>query len=300
MVPPDIPLAEILVIGCLVGVIPRQAIVLRVRVSVLEHPSDRIEPRLRNSLIGEWRPRIGDFPSGREWIVNRVRDLIEVTLPHPRGRNGPHERRCLADVCHFQVTEEEGLVALDRTADGEAVLLASELRLLARREVRLGIHGLVAHEVEARAMNLVRAGLDRQRHDPRGRLAVLGGETVRDDLELRHGVNRRLHRLLLSALRGDRLVVVVHAVDHEVDFRAALAADGDALPARHDRAGRNHGQLQVIAPIERKVHDLAVFDHGAGRALGSLQQRGRSLDFDDFRDRADLERDVQLAHVADR
>ena len=300
VVPPDVPLAEVLVARCLVRVVPRQAIVQRIRVCVLELPGDRVEPRLRDGLVGEWRPRIGDVPCSCERIVDRVRDLVEVAPPHCRGRNGSHESRCLADVRQLQVAEEEGPVPLDRAADGEAVLLATELCLLPRREVRFGIHGLVAHEVEARAMDLVRAGLDRQRHDPRGRLAVFSRETIRDHLELRHGVNRRLHRLLLSALRGDGLVVVVHTVDHEVDFRTALAADGNALSTRHDRAGRNHRQLQVVASVEGKVYDLAVLDHRAGRTLGRLQQRCRGLDFDDLRDRANLERDIQLAHVTDR
>ena len=300
VVPADVPLAEILVARRLKRVVSYQVVVQRVGIEVLGGPRDRIEPRRWNDLVRERLPSVRDGPVRIERIVDRVRDLRKIALAHQRRRNRSHEGRRLADIGQLEVAEEERLVPLDGPAHGETVLLAAELRLLAGREVGLGVHALVAHEVETRAVDIVRAGLDGQRNDPGRRLPVFRGEAVRDHLELGYGVDRRLDRFLLRALRGDRLVVVVHAVDHEVDLGPALAADRNALPARHDRAGGNHRQLQIVPPVERKVDDLAVLDHGAGRTLRGLQERRGCLDLDDFRHRADFERDVQLANVADR
>ena len=299
VVPADIPFAEVLVAGRLKRVVPGQTVVLGIGVEVFGDRRDRIEPRRRDRLIGKGFPRIGNGALGGERIVDRVGKLGKVALPHERRRNRPHERRRLADVGQLHVAEQERLVPLDRTADGEAVLLAAELRLLAGGEVGLGVHRFIAHEEEARAVKVVGARLDGQRDDARRRLAVFGGKAVGDDLELGHRVHRRLDGFFLRALRGDGLVVVVHAVDHEVDFGAALAADRNALAAGDDGARRDHGKLQVVAAVERQVHDLTVFDHRAGRTLGGLQQRRGRLDFDDLGHRADLEGDVQLADVAD-
>ena len=148
-------------------------------------------------------------------------------------------------------------------------------------------------------MDFVRSRLDGQRNDSRGGLAVLRRKSVGDDLELRHGVDGWLDGFLLGTLRSDRLVVVINAVDHEVDLRAALAANRDSLAARDNRAGRDHRKLQVVATVQRKVDDLTVLDHRARRALGGLQQGRGSLDLDHLGDRTDLERDIELAHVTD-
>ena len=112
-----------------------------------------------------------------------------------------------------------------------------------------------------------------------GRAPVFRREAVGHDLEFLDGVHVRLDRLALAPLVGDLRVVVVHAVEQVVVLGGAHAASRKTAGARAGRGfvrpGRKQRQLDVVAPVQRKVHHFLVVDHLTLRRFVHRQQRGR-------------------------
>ena len=63
--------------------------------------------------------------------------------------------------------------------------------------------------------------------------------------------------------------------------------------------GREQHELVRIARLERKVLDLAFFDHLAERDVGRFDQRRAARDFDALGGVADLELEFDGEHVVD-
>ena len=91
----------------------------------------------------------------------------EVSSPHRRRGDGDHTRGALVELRPFPTSEQEGLVLYDRTAGGDAVLIAPVDRLdgVGRQEKVARVHIVVAQEFEYRAVELVGAAFDRRVDD---------------------------------------------------------------------------------------------------------------------------------------
>ena len=128
-----------------------------------------------------------------------------------------------------------------------------------------------------------------------GRLPELGGEAVGHHLEFLDPVLR-----VRLGLRAVELHRVGRAVDEHVVLELALARGGEAhraLSGRRD-AGRQLRELGEVAADRRQVVDLATVDQAAdGRPR--FDERAHAADEDAFRQRADLEADVERRFLAD-
>ena len=183
--------------------------------------------------------------------------------------------------------------------DGAAELMP-RVGGLRRREVVGRVERVVTEELVETAVQAVRARLERDADDAGRGAAVFGRVAVGDDLELLDRVDRRLDDLLLPRVAGrDLLAVVVVTVEQERDGRAGLPADDDALAAGRPGTGGQRGQLQVVASVERQRGDLLVGDDRADGRIRRVQRRRRRVDGDRLGERSDLQRHVDVAHVAD-
>src|SRR5439155_21336633 len=96
-------------------------------------------------------------------------------------------------VGDLEAREKERPVLAQRPAERAAVLVALQALVLGRRRERITrVERVVAQELEPDAAKSVRAGSDRRVDDRPGRLAVLRGEIVRLNAELRQRVDRGL------------------------------------------------------------------------------------------------------------
>jgi hypothetical protein len=183
----------------------------RVLIDVDRRNARREQPRLAVRVGG-----VAERDVGQEPLRHRIGDRRALRL----GQHAGIEVDTLQMAQPFVAEEVEGPVLHDRAAEIDAELFAIERRL----GVRLGIEEIarvepvVAIEVERLTVQQVRARPRRHVHDRAGVAAVLGAERGVVDLELRHGVDRRLERDLAV-----RQVVQVDAVEHEVDGRLAVA-----------------------------------------------------------------------------
>ena len=166
---------------------------------------------------------------------------------------------------------------------------------VSRREEVAGVEGVVAHEVEQRAVELVGARLGGRVQRAAG-LRELGGVGALLDLEFLQRVDRRLDQRSALVVVGD-----VGAVQHERGLVAADAADGGArdvvgadaqqvaAAGQQHRAGREAGQLVEAAAVQRQVDDLRVGDDVAERAGLAVEQRRGGVDDGALGQRADRE-----------
>jgi hypothetical protein len=69
--------------------------------------------------------------------------------------------------------------------------------------------------------------------------------------------------------------------------------------ARVDRAGREQHQTSPIAPIERQLCDLLRLDDSPDGRRVAIKRRRSIYDVDGLLDRADFERDIECARLAD-
>ena len=147
--------------------------------------------------------------------------------------------------------------------------------------IGIGVHLVVAEELEERAVILVRAGLG-QHVDLGGLAAELGRIDAGLHLEFLQRVDRRhdhegveIRVGVLDAI--ERVVVEVGALaGHRNGLgRADAALPRAGLPLTRE-AGRDvrrqRNQLQIVAPVQRQFHDALVLDDRAdGRVFGDQQ-----------------------------
>ena len=255
----------------------------------------RVHARGGDHVSGKWLAR--DHASGIRDGVERIVDLHQLA----RGVEGLREvtaallgrrqagllagrallRRILVSA------EEEGFVLDHRPAEHAAVLIAVKRRNGAARAVGkpvVGVQRRVAHEVVARAVQIVGARTGHHVHNRPARLPVLSREEVGLHLKLLHRIHRRRElqvgdtRVLLNS--GHRRSVnqhvrsgVARAVGAEV--RIAVAAP----PTRTHDARRQVGQAHRVAGQIGQLQNVLVVDHLTEVRNGGIHQRGRTLDF---------------------
>ena len=237
------------------------------------------------------------------WMMRR-RGAV-VAGAHRRGRHVVVEDQALLLAHALVAGEEEGPLAQDRAAQGGAELLPLQFLRLAREEVAR-VEGVVAHEVEQRAVELVGARLGGRVQRAAG-LRELGGVGALLDLELLQRVDGRLDQRPALVVVGD-----VGAVEHERGLVAADAADRGArdvvgadaeqvaAAGQQHRPGGEARQLVEAAAVQRQVDDLGVGDDVAEGAGLAVEERGVAVDDGALGQRADRELDVgagRLAHL---
>ena len=131
---------------------PRERAGRRVRIGHQLGEGERLrrQPVGRNDVAGE---RLA-----RERIVDDAARRAVVAGAHGRGRHRVVEDQALLLAHALVAGEEERALAHDRAAERGAELLPLQLLGLAGEEVAR-VEGVVAHEVEQRAVELVGAGL---------------------------------------------------------------------------------------------------------------------------------------------
>ena len=161
--------------------------------------------------------------SGRR-VVNDTRQLGKVAPPHGQARHRRESRHSLCLAAALVVAEEERLVLEHRAAEGAAELILREIGLGTVRAVVeevVRVEGIVAVELEAAAVQLVRTGLDLQVDYATQRAAEFRGIGGGLELELVQGIDaRKDHDGLEPGL------VVVDAIEHVVVVARALTVGG--------------------------------------------------------------------------
>ena len=218
----------------------------------------------------------------------------EVSRQKRLARHAPEERLSLVRSQPLVGAKHKNPVVDDRTSAGAAKRIALILGL-GRRKVILRVETVAAVELVGRTVQLVRAGLGHDGHDCLS-LAVLGGERVSKQADFLHRIDRWVQRQVVETQRPH-----VHAVDRVVGGAVAPALDGDELvPAaelciarevsrRH--TGRERGERQHGAAVQRQVHDLLLVDDLSNGCVLRLQQRRIAGDGHGFAHGRDAERD---------
>ena len=274
---------------------------------VLREPlRERIDATGRDPIV---RERIPDpltvLQPARCRVVDRdqtalsVAQIAEVAAELRRvghGVGGRVRRRFLVSLI---AEHEERLVPavvqawnLHRAIDLETVLIQFVIRFLLVvhfEEVLVRVEPFPPCELVHGAAQLVRARLQRHVHDAAGGAAVLRIVAVGDDLEFLDRVDRRhvgdvvaaLNRVVRRAVEQELVVAVLTAVDRPVGNRAVVEGalvDGGTVVGD---AGRQVGQHERVARVERQLVDAIVVDHQPAIGLGGFEDRR-------FRDDADL------------
>ena len=229
-------------------------------------------------------------------------------------RHGRDARETLLDARPLIVEEEEETVALDRTAQASAELVLVILGLGlggALGEVVKGVKVLVAHVLVCRAMQLVgsAAGVH---GDHRARSsAILGRVRIRDHIELRDHIHRRVSRLCAQLLHILGKGVVVDAVQKEVVLQRMNAVDvetsrapGRGCTALIGVAGDLHARngAQQIVPVAQKQRyavDGVCGDQRADRRVVARQVHFLGAHPHRLIDCADGEMEIQADPLAD-
>ncbi len=126
--------------------------------------------------------------------MDGLRNAAEITAELRLSRDRQVIGLRLANLGAFVVAEEESRILLDRTAEGKAILVALEGRLLARVEEVLGVERVVAQELKDRAVKIVGAGLDRNVDGPAERAAGFRPVSVSGNLGIARAMATRLSR----------------------------------------------------------------------------------------------------------
>ena len=287
-----------------VGLRDRRARCIREREVGQGAEGDRIQHARRNDVPRE-RPALEvalRIDERVERVVDRhhlpagVPGLREVPLSLQQGRNGPGRRERAFRLRELVHREEERLVLDERATQHSAGLIAPGIRKgpsCPVREPVVGIHRRVAQEVIPGAIEPVGARLGNHVHDGSPGLAELGGEEVRLDLELLHGIHcRRVFQVGDTGVLLDRHHG--HAVEQDVGGRVA-GAIGDEVrirvtrpAARSDDARRQVGERHRIPREVGQRDDGLVVDDLAEVRDGGIHVRSRGAHLDGL---------VQLAHI---
>ena len=202
---------------------------------------DRIEPCGGNDVARERRPR------RRRRIVDRRRELREITRPHFHSRHGDEERHALLQPIAFVVDKKERLIFFDRSPQAAAVLvLAGERLALGEEEPR--IESLVTTELESGAMELVAPRFREDVDDSVYRIrAPQRSARAADDLNLRDVFQRKILRVPIDAAKLRRVhASSINQHQHLVGRRVIESARTDSPLVRI-----NLGHFQVGHQAQR-------------------------------------------------
>ena len=220
---------------------------------------------------------------GGRGIEDHHRQFAEIAAAHLRRRNRDEAivRRHAVPVA-IVGAEEEDAVPLDGSAEGEAELVLVLLRAR-RREESAGVENRVAEVLVRRAVELVRAGLDR---------VVLRALPVELD-RLAAG----LHLELLDRIDRDRelqraALALPHGIGDRQTFdvdilRKALAAVDEAeraafLHARHE-VDEGGGIARIAVAHRQRQRRVHLVAHGLAHArVGGVQLGRRRRNRDAF------------------
>ena len=160
-----------------------------------------------------------------------------------------------------------------------------------RESVAGGIERVVPNELIKRAVEIIASGLGRH-VDLRGLASKLRGIDSGLHLKLLQGVDRRLNDVRIEVRIG-----VINAVQCEIVEVAAVPRYGNILvgavaplaragltgaPEAVAHVGRQRDQLQIVAPVQRQLHNPFVLDDRADRSVFGGQQLGRRRYLDRF------------------
>src|ERR1019366_1007817 len=180
---------------------------------------------------------------------------------------------------------------VDDGAAGAGAEIVALVGALGGGEVVFCVEGVVAQKFVSGTVKLIGSGFDGHADHPRRGAAEFGGVAVGYNLELLDGVDGRFDDFFLIAVGGKNgLTVVIDAVEQERSGGTDLAADahsdggsGDAVGHTGDGgncAGRECGELQIVAAVEGQVLNLLVVDNGAYGGVRGLQQGCGGFDAD--------------------
>ena len=141
---------------------------------------------------------------------------------------------------------------------------------------RVGVQLVVAEETEDRAVKSLVPDFRNDRQQRASRPAIRRREALRRKRELLDA----LHREVLQDA-ADGVVLVVAAINRDVDVSSGRAADREGAYARFRRVERRlqrrarnqNRQRSERATIDRQVFQTALIDNAAHIGLGRLNQR---------------------------
>lgn len=136
---------------------------------------------------------------------------------------------------------------------------------------------------------------------------VLGRIGVCLNLEFLQRLDRRLHELDVLTSEGVRGPDVVHAVQQEdvveravaVHVQDALEVDARQAGRARQHAGREQGELIVVASVQGQLDDLLLVDDQPARRRLCVEQRSCPDDFDGFCELAGAHREVDARDLRD-
>src|SRR5579871_6999271 len=212
----------------------------------------------------------------------------------------------------FEISKEEGLIFLDRTAKRNSVLVALKARRRAWVEIIGGIQGVISQIFVDRSVEKIRSGL-RDNQNLRARaLAIVCTVGITENVELAHGIRAqqllagapRLHivfsstgdldsvqqeEILLGAVSGDSKIIA--------DGRIRNANSAGFLPSEIDYARIERQQLVIAAAVEREILHLLRANEARHIRRGDADDGSVAIHSDLLADVSDSERLVHRAFL---
>ena len=300
--------AELIRVACLLLV--RGQVLERQRAGRQRHVlekrgGNRVDTAGRDAIAGKGRADAGRGIDG-EWIADGSKAGEIAAAGRLRG-NRERARLRACELLPFEAEEGERAVALERRAQGPAVLTLPQLghRLPARCEVVPGIEDVVSDEAEEGAADVVGARFGCHVDQRRCLAAELRRVHRLLDLELLDGVDRRVDHQVVEQLVGDlhaveQVDVVSRALTADVRERSRLLQRVATRPSRRDDDGiAELRERKELAAVARNLQHLLVLDHVADLRRPSLQQRRRRFDGDLFRQATDGESEIEMRRPPD-
>ncbi len=257
------------------------------------------------------RKRRAERPRGTA-AARRGHDATKITATDLVGR---HDlivgQRGNARIRDLHAAEEEEPVLHERATERAARLrplqsiITSQPAVFRALEVADRVERVVTPEHEAAPVEAVGAGSRDRVHRRASRLAIAGGADAALHAELlkRVGKRHRIPRVVLGIVIRSAVDQILCAVSGAASYR-----DGDTIrilsvvrqPRDLDCAARQNNELVGVPAVERQADDLLLLDHPADADVARLHQVGVRRHAHRFRQRADLERDVQRPRIPHR
>ena len=213
----------------------------------------------------------------------------------------------------FVTRKIKDLVLFDRPADGAAVLVVDQLRFVAG--IQGGIvehHGprlqvLVGVIFKRRSMHLVRSALGLDVDGGATRQALLGVETVRDNVDLLDRFEgrdvgdhmRELDMRGTDAVDARVVLVVACSIDRELQRPRRVGRDRVRIRRRRDAGQQSKNLLVVPAQRHRKILQFIGGDRNVHLRRVCLQGRRLRRHRDRFVRCADLQGNIHSRHVVE-
>ncbi len=213
-------------------------------------------------------------------IVNRaqsvelVQRLRKVSRALEIGRHGASRVARLACPPHLVARKREELVLANRTADRAAAdMIPDQVRhARPRRRVGDGVERRVPAEIVRRAVDVVRAGLDRQAQHAARRMSELGVDGILLYRELLHRVHRRRVAALLIQLQRrsieEQIVLAIRRSAHvdrtrrpheeRIPLGAVAVHHRRIEQCQRERIPLFHRKLAQHLPVDRQLSGRRV------------------------------------------